>query len=88
MLQKDFKCSFCNKLFAERAQMLIHERRHHTKELDYHCPVCGKRFPSKSGVNTHNQRAHKNVPCALVKNVGDFNIEIVVMRSDQMNHEL
>ena len=47
-----FKCTFCNKVFTERKNLLAHERRH-TNDFKSKCIICNKGAPSKSRLATH-----------------------------------
>ena len=47
-----FKCTFCNKVFTERKNLLVHERRH-TNDFKSKCIICNKGAPSKSRLATH-----------------------------------
>ncbi len=47
-----FKCTFCNKVFTERKNILVHERRH-TNDFKSKCMICNKGAPSKSRLAEH-----------------------------------
>ena len=47
-----FKCTFCNKIFTERKNILVHERRH-TNDFKSKCMICNKGAPSKSRLAEH-----------------------------------
>ena len=47
-----FKCTFCNKVFTERKNILAHERRH-TNDFKSKCMICNKGAPSKSRLAEH-----------------------------------
>ena len=55
---KPYQCEPCNKQFAFRSQLVIHQRVH-SKERPYHCDVCGMQFKHKSSLVDH-QRIHSN----------------------------
>ena len=49
---KQYKCAFCNKVFTERKNLLVHERRH-TNDFKSKCMICNKGAPSRSRLATH-----------------------------------
>ncbi|KAM3844264.1 uncharacterized protein M6D78_002279 isoform 3-T4 [Vipera latastei] len=54
--EKPYKCLSCEKTFAQRNRLIIHERTH-TGEKPYVCLVCGRRFSQRGYLKTH-QRYH------------------------------
>ncbi len=65
--EKPFKCDFkgCNRSFAKRGNLKLHQRRAHTKEKPYKCRYCERTFASSGDRLTH-EKVHlgiKNYKC-------------------------
>ncbi|KAG5879971.1 hypothetical protein JTB14_036183 [Gonioctena quinquepunctata] len=63
-----YVCKICNKIFASKYILAVHEKRHLYKG-NFLCPICGKGFNSKGCLNRHN-RVHtgeKKYECQVCK---------------------
>ncbi|XP_055625316.1 zinc finger protein OZF-like isoform X2 [Toxorhynchites rutilus septentrionalis] len=50
---KDYKCSYCSKMFARRRNMLSHEKLIHVKEKPFMCSICGKTYTDSTCFKKH-----------------------------------
>ncbi|CAI9541750.1 unnamed protein product [Staurois parvus] len=63
-------CPECGKCFAQKSDLVKHERSHTGGEKPYSCPECGKCFSVKSSLYTH-QRSHTGEKPYSVLSVGN-----------------
>jgi len=60
--EKEYSCEFCNKMFAEVNEKIVHERRHMGVK-PYMCDICNKFFTTSSALKCHISDIHeKNGP--------------------------
>lgn len=66
VLNKQFKCEVCLKVFPTQQQQTIHMRTH-TGERPYSCPTCHRRFSHQSTVKKHEyiHLKEKNYKCPV-----------------------
>lgn len=55
-LKRTFPCSFCDRVFTQKANLMVHERIH-TGERPYVCSLCSKAFRTSVSLRVH-QRVH------------------------------
>ena len=56
------ECSYCLRVCASKAKLLIHERTH-TGEKPHECTYCGKKFSVKGDLVTHERTHTSEKPC-------------------------
>jgi hypothetical protein len=61
LLEKPFKCSYCDMAFSHRNGKTFHERRIHTFEFPYVCETvgCEMKFVSKAALIYHKKKCPK-----------------------------
>ncbi|XP_075702418.1 uncharacterized protein LOC142666282 [Rhinoderma darwinii] len=79
--EKPYSCSECEKCFARKSHLAIHERSH-TGEKPYSCSECGKCFTDKSYIVKH-QRSHKGEKLYSCSECGKF----FTQKSSLVTHE-
>ena len=60
---KLYKCTHCNKEFAKKGKLVLHERTH-TGEKPFACDKCDKRFAVKCHLTRHHQTHNIQKPFA------------------------
>jgi len=59
-LPKQFKCDFCDEMFAKITLVITHTyKQHPDKQIGYNCMFCGTRFPLDSSRKIHINFQHK-----------------------------
>ena len=58
LLSQGHRCPVCDKVFAQRHNMLQHQRQVHGDEKPFACDHCDKRFKRKSHLKDHVQTMH------------------------------
>lgn len=51
--KRGYQCSFCDKTFTRRENLLSHTGKVHTGENFFVCHVCNKSFSQKGNLKTH-----------------------------------
>ena len=71
LLQKPFKCSYCDMAFSHRNGKTFHERRIHTLEFPYTCDTvgCEMKFVSKAALIYHKKKCVKKGTYKVVLNL-------------------
>ncbi|XP_057692022.1 zinc finger protein 771-like isoform X2 [Corythoichthys intestinalis] len=66
MVGKPFPCSFCDKSFSWKRNLMAHMRKH-TGEKPFACTLCDKRYIDKRGLNIHtsNHTGEKPFACTI-----------------------
>lgn len=64
-VRRQYKCSFCSKVFLGSESRMNHEKKVHLKVVEKHDCACGKSYPTKSGLYNHRQKVHNTgfFPC-------------------------
>lgn len=62
MMEKPFKCPFCDHRTKEKSAVDKHIRCKHTLETPYKCPYCNQGFKVQSNLVRHI-RAHTGIFC-------------------------
>lgn len=55
-------CSFCEKKFASKKSLKLHEVEVHTKQFSYFCDFCNRGFSRKDRLLEHLQSQHLRIP--------------------------
>lgn len=58
-LKKNFKCSYCGKLFRQLRTLNLHEFAHTTEERPFTCDKCGVSFKVMAYLKRHIKRFHE-----------------------------
>ncbi|XP_047473178.1 zinc finger protein Xfin-like [Penaeus chinensis] len=56
--EKPFQCSYCEKTFNNKGNMVKHEKRIHTNEKPFHCLQCEKKFITRYELKFHKLKVH------------------------------
>ncbi|XP_034018545.1 GDNF-inducible zinc finger protein 1 [Thalassophryne amazonica] len=55
-----YRCEMCEKTFANRSNLKIHEKHVHSNERLFACQVCTKTFKRKKDVTRHHRQVHEH----------------------------
>ncbi len=57
--RRDFKCSYCEKSFAQSYTLKEHTAAKHMFQYGHHCKLCGKAFAHKTNCGRHLKTVHR-----------------------------
>lgn len=59
--ERPYKCSYCDKAFADKSNLRQHAKIHTTKEKLFQCQICQKTFAQRRYLMKHATEIHRDV---------------------------
>ena len=65
--ERPYKCSYCDKAFADKSNLRQHAKIHTTKEKLFQCSICFKTFAQRRYLMKHATEIHRDITVSMLK---------------------